>query len=96
VLDEAEARDTALHGEPEWARWLPPSPHRERIVRYLRAGRANLVLDGVIPGDAPLVQFEDGGVMPLPLVRWSPEVESFYPEGSPPHPNGRLYRDRDR
>lgn len=87
-------------GEPEWARWLPPSPHRERILRHLRAGRAYLLppegdarSGGVWP---PLVQFEDGGVMPLPVVRWSEEVRNFYPKGSPPHPRGRLYRGRDR
>ena len=97
VLDESEAQEAApLPDEPEWARWLPASPHRERILRYLRAGRAHLLPAGVdgqdVSARAPLVQFEDGGVMPLPAVRWSPEVRNFYPEGSPPHPRGLLYR----
>lgn len=97
VLDEDEAGAVAvLPGEPEWSRWLPPSPHRERIIRYLRAGRAHLLPpDGESAADsAPLVQFEDGGVMPLPVVRWAEEVRNFYPAGSPPHPNGLRYRGR--
>ncbi len=98
VLDEQEAQEVgALPGEPEWSRWLPPSPHRERIIRYLRAGRAHLLSpDGESPADSPpLVQFEDGGVMPLPVVRWAEEVRNFYPAGSPPHPNGLRYRGRE-
>jgi hypothetical protein len=105
VLDEAEAATAALPGEPQWARWLPPSPHRERIVRWMQSGRAHLVppdrLDTPGPHDAPdapaaqppLVQFQDGGVMRLPDVRWSEDVRSFYSSEMPPDPRGRLYRD---
>jgi hypothetical protein len=95
VLDAAEATE-ALPGEPAWARWLPPSPHRERILRYLTAGRAHLLMpDGDADGQerAPLLQFEDGGVMPLPVVRWSEDVRNFYPAEAPPHARGLLYRD---
>ena len=43
VLDGDEAETAGeLPGQPAWARWLPPSPHRERILRYLHAGRAHL------------------------------------------------------
>jgi hypothetical protein len=95
VLDEedAQAQDTPP-GEPAWSRWLPPSPHRERIVRYLRAGRAHLLPPdrAATPEGPPLVQFEDGGVMPLPDVRWAEAVRNFYPAGAPPHPDGRRYR----
>lgn len=94
VLDESEAQSAAmLPGEPEWAQWLPPSPHRERILRYLRAGRAHL-----LPADdkaqPPLLQFEDGGMMPLPVVRWSDEVRNFHPVDAPPNAHGLLYRDQ--
>ncbi|HEY3078756.1 MAG TPA: hypothetical protein VGM69_02500 [Chloroflexota bacterium] len=91
VLDEAEAEGTALPGEPEWARWLPASPSRERILRYLRVGRAHL-LPSVSPERPPMVQFEDGGVMPLPAVRWSEEIRNFYPADAPAHARGLLYR----
>lgn len=98
VLDEAEAQEVAaLPGEPGWVKWLPPSPHRERIIRYLQAGRAHLLRPDD-PGEsgsesAPLIQFEDGGVMPLPLVRWSEEVRNFYPADQSPHPHGLRYRE---
>ncbi|MDQ3701638.1 MAG: hypothetical protein M3442_12070, partial [Chloroflexota bacterium] len=87
-------------GVPE--AWLPPSPHREVIVDWLHRGRA-VILSNVeaarFPvgpqGHEPLVQFEDGGVMPLRVVRWSTEVRNFYPLGATPHPRGSLYRQRD-
>src|SRR5207245_2058001 len=101
--DEAAAQAVAaLPGEPQWARWLPPSPHRERILRYLRSGRAHLLPlsgdrrqatgDGEGPERPPLVQFEDGGVMSLPVVRWSEDVRNFYPADAPPHAHGLRYR----
>jgi hypothetical protein len=97
VLDGDEVETAAeLPGQPEWAQWLPPSPHRERILRYLRAGRAHLLPpDGAGDGRErpPLLQFEDGGVMPLPVVRWSEDVRNFYPADAPPHARGLLYRD---
>ena len=82
--------------------WLPPSPHREVIVDWLGRGRAALLTEEEASrfppgpqGREPLVQFEDGGVMPLRVVRWSEEVNNFYPLGAAPHPRGRLYRKRD-
>jgi hypothetical protein len=97
ILDEDEPPAKALPGDEEWTRWLPPSPHRERIMRYLRAGRAHLLPSGQGATDAqweqpPLVQFEDGGVMPLPAVRWASDVRNFHPVETPPHPAGRRYR----
>jgi hypothetical protein len=94
VLDEAEAREVANGaGEPDWSHWLPPSPHRERILRYLRAGRAHLVEQSEGADSPPVVQFEDGGLMPLPSVRWSEEVRNFHLVDSPPHPHGLRYRE---
>src|SRR6266542_4227357 len=64
--------------------WLPPAPHREKIVDWLKRGRAMLLSDeqaANLPvgpqGKEPWVQFEDGGVMPLRVVRWSEEVRNF-------------------
>jgi hypothetical protein len=108
VLDEAEAaRVAALPGEPAWSRWLPPSPHRERIVRLLHSGGAHLLTEaevailcgasaGPAAGEAPFVQFSDGGVIALPRVRWSDELRNFYAADdseTPPHPGGRRYRE---
>ena len=81
--------------------WLPPAPHREKIVDWLKRSRATLLSDEeaarmpVGPqGKEPWVQFEDGGVMPLRVVRWSEEVRNFHPMGTDPNPRGRLYRRR--
>jgi hypothetical protein len=94
VLDESEAQAAALlPGEPEWAHWLPPSPHRERIRRYLRAGRAH-VLPAPDNEQPPMLQFEDGGVMPLPAVRWSDEVRNFYLVDASPSSRGVASMDR--
>ncbi len=80
-----EARAVALL-EP----WLPPAPHRERVLDFLARGRAHLLPPA---GDGtPRVEFEDGGVMPLPAVRWSEAVGNFYPDGHEPHPGGRRHR----
>ena len=88
---------------PDWipAGWLPPEPHREKVVDWLIRGRVVLLDDEAVSklpvgpqGREPWVQFEDGGVMPLRVVRWSEEVRNFYPLGADPHPRGRLYRGR--
>jgi hypothetical protein len=91
--DQAEEAEESsrLAGSPTWSRWLPPSPSRERIVRYLQVGRAHLV-PGERDDEPPLVQFEDGGLMPLPAVRWSEDLRNFYTIDAPLGARGRLYR----
>ena len=88
---------------PDWipAGWLPPEPHREKVVDWLKRGRVVLLDDAAVSklpvgpqGREPWVQFEDGGVMPLRVVRWSEEVRNFYPLGADPNPRSRLYRGR--
>lgn len=59
----------------EWEKWLPPSPHREAVLDYLKRGRASIVPRG--EDQAPLVAFEDGGVIELDRVRYSQE-KRFY------------------
>ncbi len=97
--------ESAGDGEPlpSWIpeAWLPPSPHREQIVDWLKRGRAALLSEEEVAklpvgpqGREPLVQFEDGGFMPLRAVRWSDDVRNFYPLGQDPHPRSRLYRKR--
>ena len=52
-------------------RWFPPSPHREAVLGYLEQGRAHIEERG--HNVAPLIAFEDGGVMELPSVRFDKE-----------------------
>jgi len=48
-------------------RWMPPSPHREKILQEIAIGAAHIVERGHnVP---PLLVFEDGGVFELPRVR---------------------------
>jgi len=49
-------------------KWLPGSPHREAILEFLADGRAHVEQRG--HGLAPLLVFEDGGAIELPLVRY--------------------------
>ncbi|MFQ6133098.1 MAG: hypothetical protein ACE5R4_13740 [Armatimonadota bacterium] len=58
-----------------WEAWLPPHPHSDAVRDFLRRGRASIVAQG--PDEAPLLAFEDGGVMELPKVRYD-EKRSFY------------------
>ncbi|MHB1317831.1 MAG: hypothetical protein ACYCYF_04335 [Anaerolineae bacterium] len=48
-------------------RWMPPSPHRERILGEIASGAAHIVERG--HGIPPLLVFEDGGMIELPRVR---------------------------
>jgi ElaB/YqjD/DUF883 family membrane-anchored ribosome-binding protein len=49
-------------------RWFPPSPHKEEVLKFLERGRAHIEERGHnVP---PLLVFEDGGVMELPLARY--------------------------
>ena len=50
-------------------RWMPPSPHREKVIEELQKGRMVLVEQG--HGLPPLVRHEDGGVLELPNLRWN-------------------------
>jgi hypothetical protein len=48
-------------------RWMPPSPHRERILEEIANGSAHIVERG--HGVPPLLVFEDGGMIELSRVR---------------------------
>jgi hypothetical protein len=61
--------------------WLPPSPHREEVLRVIRIGRAHVEERGHnVP---PLLVYEDGGTMELPRVRFA-EGKFVASEGSEP------------
>ena len=53
----------------EHRRWLPPSPHREKIAETIVDGTAHILARG--HNQAPLLVFQDGGSMELPTVRWA-------------------------
>ena len=102
-ITAAAAATSSPEEIPDWipAGWLPPEPHREKVVDWLKRGRVVLLDDEAVAklpvgpqGREPWVQFEDGGVMPLRVVRWSEEVRNFYPLGADPNPRSRLYRGR--
>ena len=51
-------------------RWLPPSPHREAVLKMIEDGRAYIKERG--HATAPLLVFEgEGGVIELPRVRYT-------------------------
>ncbi len=58
-----------------WGEWLPPEPHREAVVEFVARGRASIVQPDA--DQPPLLMYEDGGSMVLPLVRCDGQ-EPFY------------------
>ena len=51
------------------SRWMPPSPHREKLIEELETGRLTVRERG--HGLAPAVVHEDGGHIDLPDIRWN-------------------------
>ena len=90
---EGEAAEAAGMDE-RLAAWLPPSPHREHILDWLKRGRAHLL--PASEGEPPVVQFEDGGAIVLSAVRYSEEVANFVPASFSPNPRAQLYRGRGK
>jgi hypothetical protein len=50
-------------------RWLPESNDAEKIAEWVERGRCHIEHRG--HKNAPLLVFEDGGIMELPTVRWA-------------------------
>ena len=51
-------------------RWLPPSPHVEKVIETVQRGDAYIQKRG--HNEPPLIMFEDGGVIELPKARYDP------------------------
>ena len=51
-------------------RWLPPSPHVEKVIEAVQRGDAYIQKRG--HNEPPLIMFEDGGVIELPKARYDP------------------------
>ena len=83
VDEEGSARLLPIPAEYEG--WLPPRPHREIVLDWISRGRLHLRA-----GEVPLIEFEDGGTMPLSDARWSDEVKNFHRKDE--KPNARAYR----
>lgn len=49
-------------------RWLPPSPHVEKVIEMVQSGAAHIRKRG--HHEPPLIMFEDGGVIELPKARY--------------------------
>lgn len=49
-------------------RWLPPTPHVEKVVEMVLNGSAHIEKRG--HHEPPLIMFEDGGVIELPKARY--------------------------
>lgn len=49
-------------------RWLPPSPHVDKVIEMVEKGAAHIEKRG--HHEPPLIMFEDGGVIELPKARY--------------------------
>lgn len=88
-LLEPEGLESDL--KSKYQAWLPPEPHRSKLIKRLVDARAYVVKSSQM-GEQPLVQFEDGGLIPMSQVRWDSNIENFHPAGFKPSPSGRRYR----
>jgi len=77
--------------EKKYQAWLPPRPHKEKLLEYLVKSEAR-VIEASQPIEQPIVQFEDGGLIPMSKARYNPGTDNFYPAGFKPSLSGRRYR----
>ncbi len=75
----------------QYQAWLPPPPHAEHLLDWLSRARA-VVSETASPDGQPVVQFEDGGVMPMSQVRWDADIGNFHPASFEPGAAARQYR----
>ena len=68
LIKEAEAPSFRERMRRKYQAWLPPEPHGDRLLKLLQDSRA-YVLDKEEAGQEPLIQFEDGGCIPMSQVR---------------------------
>jgi len=80
----------AMNDTPNYERWMPPSPHRERLLETLQQGRAHIEDQG--HGKPPVILFEDGGLMELPRYRWV-DGKAVVESGTEPLPYMSRYSD---
>ena len=88
-----DSQDYALAVRARYQAWLPPEPHAEKLLGFLRDSRA-YVVGAPAPGTEPEVQFEDGGRIPMSQVRYDENIENFHPARHRPVPSAKEYRHR--
>jgi len=86
-----ERGNLTAHLEKKYQAWLPPRPHKDKLLEYLVKSEAH-VIEASQPIEQPIVQFEDGGLIPMSKARYNPDMDNFYPAGFKPSPGGRRYR----
>ena len=89
LLEEGENLTANL--EKKYQAWLPPRPHKDKLLEYLVKSEARII-EAPQPIEQPIVQFEDGGLIPMSKARYNPDTDNFYPAGFKPSPSGRSYR----
>jgi len=83
--------DSKITSEKKYQAWLPPEPHKSKLLQQLAESRAYVIEPSQI-GEEPLIQFEDGGLIPMSQVRWDSQIENFHPANFRPGSTGRKYR----
>ena len=91
LLTEQDSQGLTESIERKYQAWLPPEPHRGRLIEVLSESKA-YIPEELLPDGQPMVQFEDGGTMPMSLVRWDDAVKNFHPAFFKPGHTGRSYR----
>ncbi|MDP6775789.1 MAG: hypothetical protein QGI83_03385 [Candidatus Latescibacteria bacterium] len=88
LVDEGDKPSYVYSLQKEHQAWLPPEPHRKELIDWLTRDRA-AISETRLPDGQPVVQFEDGGEIPMSQVRWDPEVRNFHPASFRPDPRAR-------
>ncbi len=88
LVDEGDKPSYVYSIQKQHQAWLPPEPHRKELLDWLTRDRA-AISERRLPDGQPLVEFEDGGEIPMCQVRWDPEVRNFHPANFKPDPRAR-------
>lgn len=88
LIDEGDKPSYVYSIQKQHQAWLPPEPHRKELLDWLTRDRA-AVSEKRLPDGQPIVEFEDGGEIPMSQVRWDPEVRNFHPASFKPDPRAR-------
>lgn len=95
AMTQGEAESPADVIKRRYQAWLPPEPHCSALLDRFSESKAR-VLDEPLPDGQPVVQFVDGGRMPMSKIRWDPDIRNFHDASFTPDPTARKYRRRSR
>ena len=88
LVEEADQASYIETLQRRYQAWLPSEPHRGHLLDWLARARA-AISEVLLDDGQPVVQFEDGGSLPMSQVRYDPEVRNFHPASFKPGPVGR-------